>query len=310
MLASVGYSLLLFPGIVLPVLLLTIDSFSLICMTIVGAEQSNEMGIDWTVETAIANLQPTVEGSLRYYAAWWLGHFRVSHPDAIDGLLVALNDETHCSPDGGLALCRNAARALGKLVDFRIVPALRQRLTCEDYYVREAVIYALEQQADPSCIPDLLTFLSGGVKAAIPMPGKPHLVQPYEAVLEALGTLQATDAIPLIQEFLLHPVPKVQFAAARALYQLTQEPQYGERLVLGLQHEKLVVRRSALMDLGASGYVAGASAIPATLAENSLKLTALKDLLGVHLYQNNPEKNIENLDATSEQLINWMDALL
>ncbi|NEO83442.1 MAG: HEAT repeat domain-containing protein [Spirulina sp. SIO3F2] len=268
------------------------------------------MRIDWTVETAIANLQPTVEGSLRYYAAWWLGHFRISRPEAIDGLLVALNDETHRSPDGGLALCRNAARALGKLQDPRIVSALRQRLTCEDYYVREVVIQALESQADPSCIPDLIAFLEGGAEAAISIPGKPHLVQPYEAVLEALGTLQAKSVAPLIQEFLLHPVPKVQLAAARALYQLTQEPQYGERLVLGLRHEKLVVRRSALMDLGASGYIAGASAIAATLAENSLKLTALKDLFNAHLHQSGTKNDPENLDATSEQLISLMDALL
>jgi phycocyanobilin lyase alpha subunit len=30
-----------------------------------------------TKEEAIANLQQTADPSLRYYAAWWLGRFRV-----------------------------------------------------------------------------------------------------------------------------------------------------------------------------------------------------------------------------------------
>lgn len=271
-------------------------------------ENLNGMGVDWTVETAIANLQPHVEGSLRYYAAWWLGHFQVSHPDAIEGLLLALTDETHRSPDGGFPLCRNAARALGKLDDPRIVPALCDRLTCKDYYVREAVIQSLERQGQPDCIPRLLEFLAEGIDAAVAIPGKPHLVEPYEAIIEALGTLQAEVAIAPIKEFLVHPVPKVQFAAARALHQLTGESQYGERLVQGLKHEKLAVRRSALMDLGASGYVAGAAAIANTLAENSLKLIALKGLLESHLQRSSlatPEQ-----DETIGQILQIMDALL
>ncbi|RDH47130.1 phycocyanobilin lyase, partial [Mastigocladus laminosus WC112] len=51
----------------------------------------------------------------------------------------------------------------------------------------------------------------------------PHLTQPYEAVLEALGAIGATEAISLIEPFLDHPVPRVQCAAARAMYQLTQD---------------------------------------------------------------------------------------
>ncbi|MEM8642791.1 MAG: HEAT repeat domain-containing protein [Cyanobacteria bacterium P01_G01_bin.54] len=271
------------------------------------------MGVDWTVETAIANLQPSVEGSLRYYAAWWLGHFQVAHPDAIDGLLLALTDESHRSPDGGFPLCRNAARALGKLEDARIVPALCARLACEDYYVREAVIQSLERQRQSSCIPELLKFLTGGVEAAVTIPGKPHLVQPYEAVMEALGTLQATVAIVPIRGFLVHPVPKVQFAAARALYQLTGETEYGERLVRGLQHEKLAVRRSALMDLGSSGYIAGATAIADTLAENSLKLIALKGLLESHFQHSSTpssERDGIELDGAAEHILQIMDDLL
>lgn len=268
---------------------------------------SADLGVDWTVETAIANLQQTTDHSLRYYAAWWLGHFQVNLPDAIAALIAALFDESHRSPDGGFPLGRNAARALGKLTDERIVPALRERLNCEDYYVREAVIQSLERQGDPQVIPDLIAFLDGGLEAAVQMPGKSHLVQPYEAVLEALGTLGATEAIALIEPFLEHPTPKVQFAAARSLYQLTQAVQYGEYLVAGLQQPKLALRRSVLMDLGASGYLPGAEAIAKTFAENSLKLIALKGLLAASL----PAlATPEDLTDRSLEIMDLMDALL
>jgi phycocyanobilin lyase alpha subunit len=47
-----------------------------------------------TVEQAIANLKHE-DLSLRYYAAWWLGRFRVSEPAAIEALIVALEDEDY-----------------------------------------------------------------------------------------------------------------------------------------------------------------------------------------------------------------------
>jgi phycocyanobilin lyase alpha subunit len=80
-----------------------------------------------------------------------------------------------------------------------------------------------------------------------------------------------------------HPVPRIQYAAARALYQLTPDRQeanqYGDRLVQALSGDDLQLRRSALSDLGAIGYLQAADAIAQTLAENSLKLIALKGLL-------------------------------
>ena len=45
-----------------------------------------------TVEDAIANLRGT-DLSLRYYAAWWLGKFRVSEPAVVDALIEALDDK-------------------------------------------------------------------------------------------------------------------------------------------------------------------------------------------------------------------------
>lgn len=272
------------------------------------AEASAVEGL--TVEQAIANLQQEDDLGLRYYAAWWLGKFQVEEPAAIDALLVALTDEADRSPDGGYPLRRNAARALGKVGqnDPRVVPVLIQCLDCSDFYVRQAAAQSLERLGDVTAIPALLSLLDGGVEAAVQVPGKPHLIQPYEAILEALGTLHATEAIPAIQPFLEHSVIKVQFAAARAMYQLTEDSVYGERLVEGLQVKQLPLRRSALLDLGAIGYFPAANAIAKTYAENSIKLVALKGL-AEHLLKKNPSSG-GALTEEITQVMNLMDSLL
>jgi phycocyanobilin lyase subunit alpha len=260
-----------------------------------------------TVEGAIANLKQREDTGARYYAAWWLGRFRVREPEAIATLIEALEDETDRTPDGGYPLRRNAATALGKLGDRQAVLPLIQCLQCEDYYVRESAAQALERLGNPSAIPPLIKLLDGGVEAAVQYPGKPHLVQPYEAIIEALGTLQATDAIAQIEPFLEHFVEKVQYAAARAMYQLTGKAIYGERLANALQRDDLQLRRSALMDLGAIGYLPAAGAIADTLAENSLKLISLKGLLETHL-QARPTESV--LSDESIQVMMLMDKLL
>lgn len=261
----------------------------------------------YTVEQALSNLQQTEDPSARYYAAWWIGRFRVNEPTAIKALLTALEDESDRSPGGGYPLRRNAAKALGKLGDVSVVPALIDALNCSDYYVRESAAQSLEMLGDHRAIPGLIQLLEGGVEAAQQVEGKPHLKEPYEAILEALGTLQAKKAISLIEPFLEHFVPKVQFAAARALYQLTENPVYGERLVKGLQEKTLQVRRSALMDLGAIGYLDAVDAIAKTLAENSLKLISLKGILEHHLTQQSVTRE---LDDDLIHLMNIMDSLL
>ncbi|MEB3310885.1 MAG: HEAT repeat domain-containing protein [Snowella sp.] len=262
---------------------------------------------NYTVEKAIANLQQKDDPSARYYSAWWIGRFRVTEPVAVEALLEALKDETDRSPDGGYPLRRNAAKALGKLGESRVVPALIKALDCSDYYVRESAAQALEELGDRCAIPALLKLLDGGIEAAQQAEGKPHLVQPYEAIIEALGVLNATEAIEEIKPFLTHFLPKVQYAAARALYQLTADTSYGDRLIAALKGPDLQLRRSAMMDLGATGYLEGAMAISQTLAENSLKLIALKDLLESHLKQH-PQKSL--LSEPSIKIMELMDGLL
>jgi len=262
-----------------------------------------------TVDQAIAHLEQREDLGLCYYAAWWLGRFRVRESRAVTALLVALEDEADRSPDGGFPLRRNAARALGKVGDRQAISALIDCLTCPDYYVREAAVQSLELLRDTRCIPALLQLLDGGVMAAQLVPGKPHLIQPYEGILEALGTLGATAAVDLIQPFLSHPVTLVEYAAARALYQLTGQPEYGDRLIQSLQGPSLPLRRAALMDLGAIGYLSAAPAVAGTLAENSLKLIALKGILERHL---DPEHLAAQtgLPESAVQVMALMDGLL
>ena len=266
-----------------------------------------------TVSQAIANLQQTADKGDRYYAAWWIGRFRVSQPEAISALLLALEDDSDRDTDGGFPLRRNAARALGKLGDHSVVPALINCLSCADYYVREAAAQSLESLGAQESIDSLIALLAGGVDAAVEVPGKPHLIQPYNAVLEALGTLgnqqdrqpENRQILAVVDPFLSHRVPQVKNAAARAMYQLTGLDHYAQPIVDTLMCDDLQLRRSALLDLGEVGYLPAAGAIANTLAENSIKLISLKGLL---------EKQIQRSNALISddacQVMALMDALL
>ncbi|MBW4556859.1 MAG: HEAT repeat domain-containing protein [Trichormus sp. ATA11-4-KO1] len=271
-----------------------------------AAEHSAENAPQLTPELAIANLQSS-DLSLRYYAAWWLGKFRVNQPAAVDALIAALKDEADRTELGGYPLRRNAARALGKLGNAKAVPGLIECLECPDFYVREAAAQSLQMLGDQTAVPALIKMLDGGIAQAVQIPGCPHLTQPYEAVLEALGAIGATEAISLIQPFLEHEVPRVQCAAARAMYQLTQNPIYGERLVKMLDIGDLKLRRVALGDLGAIGYMAAAEAIANAKAENSFKLIALKGLLEHQLTQ---EFDAVSVSDNAIRVMNLMDSLL
>lgn len=121
----------------------------------------------------------------------------------------------------------------------------------------------------------------GPAVAGALQPGTPRLVEPCEALLEALGDIGVADAevLAVIRPFVDHERPLIRSAACRALLQLTAEPQWGEQLVALLQHQQLQVRRAALMDLGAVGWRPALDPIARTLAENSLKLIALRGLV-------------------------------
>jgi phycocyanobilin lyase subunit alpha len=258
-----------------------------------------------TIPQAIANLYGEDLG-LRSYAAWWLGKFRVNESAAITGLIAALQDEADRTPEGGYPLRRNAARALGKLNDLRAVPALIDCLNCADFYVREAATQSLEMLGNPACIPHLIPFLTAAVRDGKLLPQGQDFSQPYDAIVEALGRLGATDTMSFIQPFLEHPIPRVEYAALRAMYQLTQDDAYGDRLVRALSHKDLQVRRALLSDLGAIGYLPAAVSISQTHAENSLKLIALKGILETQIMLS----PFDRLSDGAVEVMQLMDELL
>ena len=258
-----------------------------------------------TLEQALKNLTDP-DLSLRYYAAWWLGKFAPGEPQVVEALIAALDDEADRTELGGYPLRRNAARALGKLADHRAVAPLIRCLECSDFYVREAAAQSLGMLGDPASIPSLMQLLEGGVASAQLVPGRPHLAQPAEAAMEALESLKAIAAAPLIEPFLEHPVERVKYAAARAMYVLTQESIYGECLVQAIANSDLKLRRTLLLDLGASGYLPGAKAIASAAVENSFKMIALKNMLENHLQQ----QETISVSPEAQQVMTLMDALL
>lgn len=240
----------------------------------------------FTLETALAHLKGDDAG-LRFYAAWWFGKFKINHPEATQLLIAALEDDRDRTPEGGYPLRRNAARALGKLSDLSAVEPLIVALTCPDRYVVEGAAQSLETLGDPRAIEPLVHLLSKGLCIADTTiqlsPDQPDNTQPYDSILEALGTLTATAFINQIKPFLQHPTPRIEYAAHRAMYQITGENQYGDRLITALNGPDLQLRRAALMDIGAIGYLPAAEAITLTLAENSLKLISMKGVLEYQL---------------------------
>jgi phycocyanobilin lyase subunit alpha len=206
-------------------------------------------------------------------------------------LIAGLADEADRTPDGGYPLRRNAARALGKIGDRRAVEPLISCLDCADFYVREAAAQSLAMLGDDRAVPKLVARLRVGLEGNGLKPGA-DLVEPFDSLLEALGTIYGAGrgAHPapnaenvaiedLIVPFLGHPIGRTQYAADRAMYQLTGDERYGNLLIEALRGDDLQLRRAALSDVGAIGYLPAAEAITETLAENSLKLIALKGVL-------------------------------
>lgn len=261
-------------------------------------------------EEALRRLRLTDDPSAQYYAAWWLGRNRSTHPDTVPLLQEALRQRRPRDPGAGVeenAVARNAARALGKLgVAAEVaIPDLLATLDDADHGLREAAARALGDLRSPAAVAPLTTRLaSGPAVAGAQEPGTPRLREPCEALLEALGQIGVADpaVLQVIRPFVDHERPLIRSAACRALLQLTEEHHWGEQLVALLQHQQLQVRRAALMDLGAAGWRPALTPIAATLAENSLKLIALRGLA--------EQPSASHTDAGTVAVLDAMDALL
>jgi len=236
---------------------------------------------------ALERLRQSDDPSQQYYGAWWLGRMRSQHPEAVPLLQQALRQRRPRDSGDGVeenAVARNAARALGKLAPAAqtAIPDLLDTLQDADDGLREAAARALGQLAASEAIEALCEKLaSGPAGAGAQQANSPRLVEPCEALLEALGDIGLADAgvMAVIEPFVEHERPLIRSAAARALLQLSGEERWAQPLLELLRHEQLQVRRAALMDLGAAGYRPAADAIGTTLAENSLKLIALRGLV-------------------------------
>ncbi|MEA5475282.1 HEAT repeat domain-containing protein [Synechococcus sp. CCY9201] len=236
---------------------------------------------------ALRRLRCSDDPSAQYYAAWWLGRARSSHPDTVPLLQFALQQRRPRDPGAGVeenAVARNAARALGKLGS-AATPAigdLLETLDDPDDGLREAAARALgDLRAAVAVEPLRRRLASGPARAGAQQSNSPRLVEPCEALLEALGDIgvASDEVVAVIRPFVEHERPLIRSAACRALLQLTGEAHWGEQLVVLLQHPQLQVRRAALMDLGAAGWRPALQPIATTLAENSLKLIALRGLV-------------------------------
>jgi len=265
-----------------------------------------------TEEEALRRLRLTQDPSAQYYAAWWLGRNRSRHPEAVPLLQEALRQRRPRDPGAGVeenAVARNAARALGKLGSpaAAAIPDLLATLEDDDHGLREAAARALgDLRASAAVDPFCRRLASGPAVAGALQPGTPRLQEPCEALLEALGEIGVGGAavLAVIQPVVEHERPLIRSAACRALLQLTGEARWGQQLVVLLQHQQLQVRRAALMDLGAAGWRPALQPIAATLAENSLKLIALRGLV------ENASAPAGALSASTEAVLAAMDALL
>lgn len=184
-------------------------------------------------------------------------------------LCDALHDERYRLESGGYPLRRQAARALGQLKNPQAVPALITVLECtEDLRLREAAIQALATIGDARAAAPLQNLLQSSYE------------QPYEVLIEALGSLKVWSARLQIEPFLKHPSERVQCAADRYLYLLTQDPQYIKRIIKNLSHENIYLRWAAMFDLGAIGKSREVvQTIIAASVPNSLKLLNLKRIM-------------------------------
>jgi phycocyanobilin lyase alpha subunit len=257
-------------------------------------------------DEALQRLRQTDDQSLQYYAAWWLGRMRSRHPDTVPLLRSALRQRQPRDPGAGVehnAVARNAARALGKLEDGGAVPDLLAALEDDDDDgLREAAARALGELGALEAVEPICARLASGLAGAgAPQTNSPKLQEPCEALIEALGAVGVADpaVVGVIEPFSGHDRPLIRSAAARALLQLTAEVRWGEVLLELLEHPQLQVRRAALMDLGAVGWRPALEPIRATLAENSLKLIALRGLVE----QGSGEPGLEALLGAMDDLL-------
>ena len=157
-----------------------------------------------------------------------------------------------------------------------------QALADADVGLREAAARSLGELGATEAVPDLCQRLaSGPAVAGATRRNSPKMQEPCEALLEALGDIGQSnpDVLALINLYTEHERPIVRCSAFRALFQLTGEQHWAQRIIDLLSHPQLPVRRAALLDLGAIGWRTALEPLSSALVENSVKLIALRGLI-------------------------------
>jgi phycocyanobilin lyase alpha subunit len=147
--------------------------------------------------------------------------------------------------------------------------------------VREEVVRTLGAMGSYGAVEGIRALLASGLEGAgAEQPSSPLLNEPCEALLEALGDIGdgSSSNLAVIKPFTEHPRPLIRSAACRALLQLTGLDPWGLELKKLLNHPEPLVRRGALLDLGATGWIAAVPSIRSAAVEPSLKLVALRAL--------------------------------
>lgn len=199
---------------------------------------------------------PNVRGLAVTWALELLPTVDAEKHRALAAMLVRL------TRDGAAEVQRAAVLGLGRLPDREAAERLEVLLQTGPALVRAASVRALAQQASGTA-----PAARARLKQVVPLLQKALEDKALEVVVEAaeaLGTLGAPEAGPVLIGLLRHPAEHVRQTAAQAL-ERTAEPGLVEGLLRGLDDASVMVRFSLL---GALSKAAGAEqALPAELRD-------------------------------------------
>ena len=260
----------------------------------------------YTEDIAIKALKSGADLSDQYYAAWWLGKMRSRHPETIELLLQKLtflrrSDAT--IEERGIGL--NAVRSLGSLKAPEACDPLVELLQLDDLQIRADAARSLGTIKQTKAITALASLLEQNINRSLVE--DPQLEDMLRAVIRAIGMIGSDDhaTTTTIQSFADHRQPLLRSASCCSLLRLTKDAAWAEPMKTLLHHDDPLVRRGAVLDLGASGWPGAIEAIQSAAVEHSLKLIALKSLIEEPVIQERP-----SIHQLNESVLYAMDQLL